>query len=267
MFEWPQERSAAVSLTFDDGLRSHREIVLPMLEARGLRATFYVNPVGSEDDPRLAVPWIDRLGLWREATAAGHEIGNHSLLHPCSLNIDTEAEWEVGVPSLRDWDLARIGTDVLEAKRRIASAFPHQAANSFAYPCYEPTVGIGASRESYTPLLVGEVAAARGVGELSGALANDPLVCDLHMLSSYPVEYQRGELMIGLAEAAGARGRWAVFTFHGIDEGSLSVSAAALEEFLDHLVRRREWFWVAPVAEVAQTVTDAREARRAGPER
>jgi len=119
-------------------------------------------------------------------------------------------------------------------------------------------VGVGVDRVSYVPLVARAFVAARANGELSGSLANDPEVCDLHLLSSYPVEHQRGELMIGLAEAAAARGRWSIFTFHGIDEGPLPVSRSALSEFLSHLVRRRGWLWVAPVAEVAGAVSMAR---------
>jgi peptidoglycan/xylan/chitin deacetylase (PgdA/CDA1 family) len=258
MFTWPEGKRGALSLTFDDGLDSHREIALPMLEERGLRSTFYVNPVGNEDDPDLDGSWRDRLGRWREAASFGHEIGNHSLLHPCSLNIDTEGESGFGIPSLRGWDLERIRADIREAQRRIVAIFPDQAVTSFAYPCYESTVGTGSGRVSYIPLVAQEFAAARANGELSGALANDPTVCDLHLLSSYPVEHQRGELMIGLAEAASARGRWAIFTFHGIDEGSLSISGSALKEFLRHLARRRDGFWVAPVAEIADALSVTR---------
>ena len=259
MFAW-HGKPGAVSLTFDDGMDSQREVALPLLEELGLRATFYVNPTGREDDPNIDVSWRDGLERWREASSSGHEIGNHSLLHPCSLNIDAEAEG-FGIPNLREWDLERISADIREAQRRITESFPDQTATSFAYPCYESSVGTGPARVSYVPLVAERFVAARANGELSGALANDPTVCDLHLLSSYPVEHQRGELMIGLAEGASARGRWAVFTFHGIDEGSLSVSASALDEFLRHLARRGDAFWVAPVADVASVVVRGRRTR------
>src|SRR5207247_9646272 len=168
--------------TVDDGLASHRDTVLSMLEDLDLRATFYVNPAGSEDDPDLDASWQDRLGRWSEAAAFGHEIGNHSLLHPCSLNIDIAREWGAEGAGLRDWDLTRIGSDIEEAQRRIATTFPGQAATSFAYPCYETSVGVGVDRVSYVPLVARAFVAARANGELSGSLANDPEVCDLHLL-------------------------------------------------------------------------------------
>jgi hypothetical protein len=39
--------------------------------------------------------------------------------------------------------------------------------------------------------------------------------------------------------------------FHGINEGHLPVSGVDFSEFLDHLARRQQHIWVAPVAEVA----------------
>lgn len=49
-------------------------------------------------------------------------------------------------PNTLDWSMADIERDLLEAKRRISELFPEQGANSFAYPCYEFTVGRGRNR-------------------------------------------------------------------------------------------------------------------------
>jgi peptidoglycan-N-acetylglucosamine deacetylase len=100
--------------------------------------------------------------------------------------------------------------------------------------------------------------AGRAGGSLRGDLANDPPFCDRFHLSSWPVERQSGAMMIGLAERAAALGRWAIFTFHGIDEGHLSVSAADFAELLGYLARRRDAIWVAPVAEVAESLAGQR---------
>jgi peptidoglycan-N-acetylglucosamine deacetylase len=245
---WPSGCRGAISLTFDDGLPSHRAVAIPALNARGLRATFYLNPRGREDDPARPMPWRDWLAEWLPAHTAGHELGNHSLAHPCSLNIDIT--WGPGL-NLLDWTLNQIESDALEAQRRLAELFPAQAATSFAYPCYESTVGRGAARTSYTPIVARHFIAARARGELRGELANDPRFCDLHHLSSWAVERQAGAFMIGLAELACALGRWGIFTFHGIQEGHLPVGDTDFMELLDHLTRRRDAVWVAPVADVA----------------
>lgn len=75
-FAWPGGARAAVSLGYDDGLASQLDHVVPALNRRGLRASFYV-PINSPTVP-------GRQAEWRAAAAAGHELGNHSLFHGCS---------------------------------------------------------------------------------------------------------------------------------------------------------------------------------------
>ena len=76
-FVWPEGTEAAVSLTFDDGMRSQRELGVPLLNRYEVRGTFYLNP---RDD------YATMLDGWRDAVAAGHELGNHTISHPCSKN-------------------------------------------------------------------------------------------------------------------------------------------------------------------------------------
>jgi hypothetical protein len=253
---WPNGCAGAISITFDDGMESQLQLAAPLLHERGLRGSFYLNPRGSEDDPARTLPWRGWLERWRPVAEAGSEIGNHSLHHPCSLNIDTEREW--GKRNLLDWTLAELEADLVEAQRRIGAIFPAQTATSFAYPCYETSIGRGTERTSYVPLVARHFAAGRVRGELRGELANDPRACDLHHLSSWAVERQPGAAMIGLAEHACALGRWGIFTFHGIGEGHLLVGESDLAELCDHLARRHETIWVAPVADVAAWVRSGR---------
>ncbi len=244
---WPDDYRGAISLTFDDGMRSHLEVAVPLLNAAGLRATFYLNPDGAECDAGEGESWMERLKPWQAVQAAGHEIGNHSLMHPCSLNID--ADWLQG-RNLRDWTLQRLQEDILEAQRRINLAFPEQKHTTFAYPCYEDAVGKGKQRVCYTPFIAEHFVAARHKGELRGELANDPRVCDRHHLSSWPVERRDSPFMIGLIEQAMHLGRWAVFTFHGIHEGHLPVGDGDFQELIDYLARKRETIWSAPLATI-----------------
>jgi peptidoglycan/xylan/chitin deacetylase (PgdA/CDA1 family) len=79
MAPFPPGRRAAISLTFDDGLRSQREIAVPLLNDRGLRATFYLNPRGTTPE---SDDWQERWAAWKEVAEQGHELGNHSLTHP-----------------------------------------------------------------------------------------------------------------------------------------------------------------------------------------
>ncbi len=244
---WPGNFQGAISISFDDGMQSQLDLAVPALNERGLKATFYLNPRGSAEEVSTTASWQARLEPWAAVHKMGHEIGNHSLMHPCSLNI--KADWLEG-KNLLEWDLARIETDILEAQRRIKIAFPAQLHTSYAYPCYESTVGRGEQRQSYVPVVARNFIAARAKGELRGELANDPVYCDLHHLSSWPVERQQGAFMVGLVEQAIAAGLWGIFTIHGIHESHLPIGSSDFIELVDHLARRKDAIWVAPVAEI-----------------
>jgi peptidoglycan/xylan/chitin deacetylase (PgdA/CDA1 family) len=236
-FAWPRECRAAISLTFDDGLRSQLAVAIPTLEERGLCGTFYLNPRGED--------WQERLAAWQPAHEAGHEMGNHTMAHPCSMNTG---------PILQGWTLAQIEEDVVEAQRRLGTLFPGE--RSFAYPCYESDVGRGPTRTSYVPVIARHFAAARARGE--APWGNDPLYADLHYLSSWEAERKPAWEMIGLVEECVLRGWWGVFTFHGVNEGHLPVAEHDLCGLIDYLVRHQERVWTAPVIRVAMYVEEHR---------
>jgi peptidoglycan/xylan/chitin deacetylase (PgdA/CDA1 family) len=241
---WPAGCAGAVSLTFDDGMPSQLALAIPLLDEHELRATFYVNPRGDA--------WLAWLEPWRNAAVAGHEIGNHSLTHPCSSSFDFTAP-DRGLESLT---LADVEADVLEAERRLREAIPEQPRRSFGYPCYLDYVGQGPTRQSYVPVIARHFVAARGKGEIP----NHPVRSDLHHLWSFPVERMSGAELIGLAERAAATGRWSILTFHGISQGHLSVAETDLRELCAFLARQRGRIWTAPVATVAERLIEYRAA-------
>ncbi len=236
-FVWPEGRQGAISLTFDDGLRSQLEVAIPRLEERGLRGTFYLNPRGED--------WQERWAPWQTTQKAGHEMGNHTIAHPCSLNVQL---------TLQTWTLAQIEGDVLEAQRRMNILFPEQKERSFAYPCYESCVGRGLTRQSYVPIIARHFIAARAKG--LSMRGNHPLYADLHYLSSWGAERMASWEMIGLAEECMAQGWWGIFTFHGVNEGHLPISEHDLCALLDYLARYKERIWTAPVVVVARYIKE-----------
>jgi peptidoglycan-N-acetylglucosamine deacetylase len=245
MDPYPENRKIAISLTFDDGMASQRGIAIPALEQRGLKGTFYLNPRGG-DDPDAPDHWLAVLGLWQSAYENGHEIGNHTLNHPCSLNIQASFLRK----NTRDMSLEDMAEEMDAAQARLQQAFPLLDENSFAYPCYESDVGQGIHRQSYVPLAARRFSAARARGEM----ANQPGFCDLHHLSSWNVEGMSGDAMIALIEEKVPVGHWGIFTFHGIDEGRLSVKESDFVQLLDYLADRPDDIWTATVTKVAKIV-------------
>lgn len=244
---WPQGFQAAVSLTFDDGVPSQLQHAVPLLNQHGLRGTFYINP---EADYR------ERFAPWKDCAREGHEIGNHTVGHPCSDNFAFTRQ--LCRCALEEMTLADIEEDILEAGRRIQELFPEQEATSFAYPCFESFVGRGGNRQSYVPVVARHCVAGRA----SGLRPNDPRRCDLSHLWSTPCEYMTAPTLIGMAEQAAALGHWLILTFHGINDGHLHVAYRDLEELCIYLARQRERIYTAPVATIAKLVAPWQEAQR-----
>ena len=234
---WPEGCQGAVSLTFDDGLSSQLETAIPMLNECDLKATFYVNPRGDD--------WREKMAPWREVVESGHEVGNHTVNHPCSRNFS-------GKPTggLESMTLADIETDIVEAERRLKESIPESGSRTFCYPCYMDFVGEGLSRRSYVPIVARYFPAARGKGEK----VNHPVSRDLHYLSSWPVERMSGAELVGLAERSASQGGWGILTFHGIHQGHLPVADVDLGELCGFLARNRDRIWTATVAEVAERI-------------
>jgi peptidoglycan/xylan/chitin deacetylase (PgdA/CDA1 family) len=241
-FQWPGGFKCAVSLTFDDGLPSQLKVAVPLLDRYGVKATFYVNPSGGD--------WAERLKPWRKVSEEGHEIGNHTLSHPCSCNYPFSAG-----RCLEEMTLEEIEADILEAQRRLEAVAAGGRVETFAYPCYESYVGRGAGRRSYVPVVARHFLAARGGGD--PPWSNDPLLCDLHYLWSWPADKLTLAEMVGLVEMAAAQGRWAIFTFHGVGGDYLQVEEGDLRALLEYLEGRSD-AWVAPVAQVAAYVAGRR---------
>ena len=242
---WSDGCVGAVSLTFDDGHRSHLETAIPILNELGLRGTFYVNP--HED----CAEW---LRPWRDAHGQGHEIGNHTISHICSRNFGFDAD----ARGLEDLTLADVEADIVECSRRLREGVPEQQAFTFCYPCYQTFVGEGARRQSYVPIVARHFVAARGRGERT----NHPKHADLHELWSFPGERMSGAELVGLAEGAAAQGRWAILAFHGIGTGHLLVGESDFVELCGFLARHRDRVWTVPVVEVAQAVATWRNNGR-----
>lgn len=237
---WAPYRGA-VSLTFDDGTDNQLERAVPPLNELGLHATFYLH---ARDDLMQK-----RFDEWQAVAGAGHEIGNHSLSHPCTQSISGNAG------GLETLTLQAVESDILAAQERLARLAPHQQRWTFAYPCYNTFVGRGASRQSYVPVVAKHFLAARAGGEYG--FGNRRHTADLACLGGLPVERKSGFEMIGLVEELTARGLWVILVFHEISGVRLSVAQEDYLMLLHYLHRRKTDLWIAPVAAVAGKIKSA----------
>src|SRR5262245_48028714 len=136
-FAWPGGKEAAISLSFDDGRYSQAERGIVFLDSLKTKATFYVVPSAVEE----------RLDGWKKAVASGHEIGNHSLHHPCSGNFIWSRDH-----ALENYTLDSMRDELSETNRRIKEMLG-VTPEVFAYPCGQKFVGRGLNTKSYVPLV------------------------------------------------------------------------------------------------------------------
>lgn len=111
------DRAAAVSLTFDDALRSHVETAIPILDRHGLKGTFFL--LISNIHPEGASTWDD----WRAAVASGHEAGSHSLTHPLLTKVPDPRRVQEEIAGSADLIEQELGV------RPVAFAYPESDVN------------------------------------------------------------------------------------------------------------------------------------------
>lgn len=237
-FTWPDGRRAAIVLTYDDGAPSHLDIALPQLAEAGLRATFFLNATLKAED----------IARWRAAAAAGHELANHSLLHPCPAGafameprLHTEGYTVAGM--LRE----------IAAMNAMLAAIDGKTARSYGVPCSQSLVG----GTDYTEALAGSglVRFVRTGGPGDSVIAH-PAALDRWRVPSrgFP-ETATADDLIAFVREVEARGGLGVLTFHGVGGDHLRVSAEAHRGLLRYLAQHRDRIWVAPFQQVMEVAT------------
>ncbi|WP_049723350.1 polysaccharide deacetylase family protein [Gilvimarinus polysaccharolyticus] len=227
-------KHAAVSLTYDDSLNVHLDKAIPVLDTYNFQATFYLT-VGYP-------PFGDRLNEWRAVAARGHELGNHSLFHPCDAS-KPNREWVNPERDLSTWSVARM-VDNLKVANIALEAVDGKTERTYAYPCGDMTAGGESYVEAIKPLFVG----ARGV-KSSVMQVGDVKLFDI---DSYVINGSSTQQLTALVDQAIDQGGLVVFLFHGVGgEHPLNIDNAKHTALIEYLDQKREQLWVAPMVEIA----------------
>ena len=136
-FKWPEGKKMGLSLSFDDARLTQIDKGIPLLDKHGVKATFYLSPDNMKQ----------RLDGWKAALKNGHDIGNHSLLHPCTLNYGWPPEAQ-----LESYTLQRMKIE-LDSASAVIKTLLGKAPVSFAFPCGQTFVGKGVNTKSYIPVV------------------------------------------------------------------------------------------------------------------
>ena len=225
-FVWPNGAQAAVSLGYDDGLDSQLDHVVPALNRRGLKASFYV-PINGPTLP-------GRQNEWKAAAAAGHELGNHSLFHSCSAK-GPGREWVLPHHDLERQTPAQVQEQITAANTWLQS-LDGRTKRSFTPPCLDMTAG----GQDFVTALRPQFVAYRAAGP---GLVTDTAALDPYAMPVYFVEGWGGEQLIALVEKAAAQHAVVSLLFHGVGAEHLSVTREAHDALLDHLAKHKARFW------------------------
>ncbi|UCG46268.1 MAG: polysaccharide deacetylase family protein [Phycisphaerales bacterium] len=243
-FRWPEGKRAAISLTFDDARLTQVDLGIPVLDSHGVKATFYVSPRNV----------TERLDGWRKAVANGHEIGNHTMSHPCTGNFMWSRE-----KALEGYTLEAMAYELEEANASIFQMLKVRPT-TFAYPCGQKFVGRGANVRSYVPLVAERFVVGRGAFDEVG---NDPAFCDLAHLAGIQMDGLNYGQIIELVDNAIEEGRWLVFFGHDIGAAEYQTTGAlALDELCQYALDPGNGLWIDTVQAVGQYILEQRAEKR-----
>jgi len=239
-FEWPNGNTIAVSLTWDDSRRSQVIVGTPLLDAHDVKATFYVLPQRVEAD----------LEGWQAAVRSGHEIGNHSLRHPCSGNFLWTQD-----NALEAYSLDKMNDELAEANNQLTDLLG-VTPTEFAYPCGQTFVGRGANTKSYVPIVENQFATGR---TWLDEVPNDPTFCDMAQLTGVEMDGKNIGQILELIAFTKESGGWLILAGHEIGNKSpQTTEVSMLNELLPYLNDPSNKIWTAPVGEIAAYVKTQR---------
>lgn len=235
-------KKCAVVLTYDDALNVHLDNAIPTLDSLNLKGTFYLtasSPAGS-----------GRIADWRKIAKNGHELGNHTLYHPCDATGEGMS-WVKPEYDLSKYSLRRI-QDEIKMCNAYLKAIDGKDKRTFAFTCGHKKVIEG----EFIQTLENEFVAARAVRHEMHAI-NEVKLMDI---DCYGINGETGDQLIELVKQAQASANLLVFLFHGVGgEHSLNVSLPAHRQLLQYLKQNEKDIWVAPMVEVAEYIKSVKK--------
>ena len=235
-FKWPNGKRAAVSITFDDARTSQVDSGTALLDKYGVKATFFVVPATVED----------RLDGWKKVVANGHEIGNHTINHPCTGNFSWSAK-----NALENYSLDDMRDELIECNKRIKELLGVES-EVFAYPCGQKFIGRDTSTKSYVPLVAKMFIVGRGWRDEA---MNNPDFCDLAQVSGIEMDGKNFDEILPLIEEVRTTGQWLILAGHEMgDSGVQTTRLKMLKQLIEYVQDPANGIWIAPVGTVAKYI-------------
>lgn len=232
-------KKAAIVITYDDAINEQLDNAIPLLDSLNLKATFYITG--------FSASMQSRLGDWRKIVSNGHELGNHTMYHPC-IGGTTGREWVKPDYDLNNYTVNRF-IDEVKATDLLLQSMDGKIRRTFAFTCGDTKIG----NSSFAHLLASDFVAMRSVRAQMHTIDQ----VKLNDVDCYMVNGETGEQLIDWVKKASETNSLLVILFHGVGGGnSLNVSLAAHRTFLHYLKENENEIWIAPMIEVADFVNN-----------
>ncbi len=221
---WPEGRTAALSIRFDDSHPTHLSKAIPILREYGFKGTFMVNPGPKEPGSRQNYSFQTQHAEWEAVMKQGDmELANHSAHHRGAKG-DADMDAEIGTAAEAIWKLT-------PGKSKL------MALNLGGGTRWETSRTLRSYLEKYHQF-----------DASSGSLGMD---------DSYG---GRVEAFRKALETHLARGLWCRIHYHYIGEG-LSSSEAHFRAALDIAKQHQDKLWIAGMADIFKYQTERNAAK------
>lgn len=229
-------KKAAVVITYDDAINEHLDNAVPVLDSLGLKATFYISA--------FSASMQSRLNDWKKLAGAGHELGNHTLFHPCVGGVGRE--WVSRENDLRNYSVNRMENEIRMTNLFLQS-LDGKTTRTFAFTCGDMKVRDSAFMNG----MKSDFVAARAVRHEMHTINE----VDLYNVDCYMVNNHSFMEMKEWVDKAIATNSMLVILFHGVGGGnSLNVTLNDHRAFLAYLKKLETEIWTAPLIEVAEFI-------------
>ncbi len=199
-------KKTAVVITYDDAINEHLDNAIPVLDSLGLKATFYITAFSNSMQ--------NRLSDWKKLPANGHELGNHTLFHPCLGGAGRE--WVSKEYDMNNYSVRRM-VDETRMTNLFLQSIDNKTKRTFAFTCGDMKIG----DSSFINGMKNDFVAARAVRNEMHKINE----VDLYNTDCYMVNNHSYEQMKEWVDKAVQTNSLLVILFHGVGGGnSLNVS-------------------------------------------